>query len=209
VSAAIPVTWIDSTGATRSENFQPPNLVECGGCHGPNPDGSSDPMNVLGVRTGEMNRTHDYGGGVVENQIDHLAALRLFATTPPPTSMLERFSDPFGSDPVEPRARAYLQANCAHCHRPGTARDSSGLVLRIENTDPVTLGVCRRPTAADGTCGLTYDIVPGHPEQSVMICRMQLTSSRSMMPPLGRTVAHTEGIDVVSQWIAGMTGSCM
>ena len=185
VSPVVPVTWTDSTGTVQQENFQPPNIAQCGDCHGPGDDTSNDPTNILGIRTGELNLVYDYGGGVMQNQIDYIAALGWLDSTPPPTSTLEQFSAPFGADPVDPRARSYLQANCAHCHHPGTPRDSSGLVLTIENTDMLSLGLCKIPTMANGTGGNTYDIVPGNPAQSIMPYRMSLTSSTAMMPPLG------------------------
>jgi hypothetical protein len=41
-----------------------------------------------------------------------------------------------------------------------------------------------------------------------MIYRMQSTTPSIMMPEIGRSVVHTEGVSVVRDWISQMPGSC-
>jgi hypothetical protein len=76
---------------------------------------------------------------------------------------------------------------------------------------PANWGVCKIPTSAGGaTCGHTYDIVPGDPDRSIMICRMASTDLEVRMPPLGIRLVHAEGLALVRQWIASMPpeGGC-
>jgi hypothetical protein len=37
---------------------------------------------------------------------------------------------------------------------------------------------------------------------------MRATEPQIAMPEIGRSLAHDEAIDLVSQWIGGMTGAC-
>src|SRR3546814_2591245 len=50
--------------------------------------------------------------------------------------------------PLDARARAYLDINCAHCHSPTGPARVSGLWLDSANADPRALGVCTPPVAA-------------------------------------------------------------
>src|SRR5690606_327413 len=97
--------------------YRVPNVVECANCHG-----GTEEVTPIGPRTAQMDRAHDYGAGPV-NQIDHLASLGWFSEPPP--AERRRLADPFGDGDLESRARAYLDANCAHCHREGGAAGQS------------------------------------------------------------------------------------
>lgn len=110
-----------------------------------------------------------------------------------------------GSADVTLAARAYLDVNCAHCHRPGAAASNSGLDLRWEQDDPVKLGVLKRPVAAGrGSGGLEFDILPGHPEKSIITYRMGSKEAGVAMPELGKSTVHPEGLALVERWIREM-----
>jgi hypothetical protein len=69
--------------------------------------------------------------------------------------------------------------------------------------------VCKAPVAAGGgTGGRLFDIVPGKPDESILVYRMETTDPAGRMPELGRATTHTEGVDVVSEWIATLEGTC-
>jgi len=51
---------------------------------------------------------------------------------------------------------------------------------------------------------LTYDLFPGHPEQSILLARMQSTRPKEMMPQIGRSVVHEEGVALVRDWIQSL-----
>jgi len=103
------------------------------------------------------------------------------------------------------RARGYLDVNCAHCHRPGGAADTSGLDLRWGQAEPVRYGVEKRPVAAGrASADLQFDIAPGAPDASILVHRLESTDPGTMMPELGRSLVDREGLAVVRQWIAEM-----
>ena len=110
---------------------------------------------------------------------------------------------------VEARARAYLDINCGHCHSPEGAGDTSGLWLRQDVTTPGRLGVCKPPIAAgQGTGGNRWGITPGKPDESILHYRMASLDPGAMMPELGRSLVHEEGVELIAEWIAGMEGKC-
>lgn len=107
------------------------------------------------------------------------------------------------STPVAPAARAYLEANCAHCHRPGASASNSGLDLRWEQQDPAALGVMKRPVAAGRGAGPhLFAVVPGKPSDSILTYRMASTEPGVAMPELGKDTVDRDGLAVVSRWIA-------
>lgn len=199
--AKVNASWIDDAGTAHALEYRVPNSNQCLGCHG-----EAGRTDLLGPRTRQMNRDHDYGAGP-ENQIDHFAALGLFDVAPPPFADRQTLADPLGSGPLDARARSYLDANCAHCHNPDQSlATSSGLFLGIETTNPSALGVCRSPVAAgNGTGGFSYDVVPGDPAASIMVYRMASTDPEIKMPEMPTQLSDPEGVALISAWIASLT----
>ena len=113
------------------------------------------------------------------------------------------------SDSLDARARAYLDANCSHCHSDVGPADTSGLDLRPSVPFGPKFGECKTPVAAGGgSGGRLFDIVPGKPEDSIFVYRMQTTEPGDMMPELGRSTSHEEGVALIAAWIAAMDGGC-
>ena len=111
--------------------------------------------------------------------------------------------------PLDTRARAYLDANCSHCHNPVGPADTSG--LHLEATAPMgpNYGICKPPIAAGtGTGGRFLDIVPGNAEASIFSYRIESDNPAEMMPELGRSLVHEEGAALIRQWIDEMEGGC-
>lgn len=189
----VTVTYLDNAGESVTTPYLVPNLGQCANCHA-----QSDKMELLGVTTPQMN-----GPG----QLDTLAAAGLFDTAPA-AATLPALVDPFGAtdaDSLDERARAYLHANCSHCHTEGGAAESSGLRLSWDVTNTTQLGICKQPAAAGaGGASSTFDIHPGLPEESIMIDRMKSTKPAVKMPELPNLRVHTEGLALIEAWIAAM-----
>ena len=82
---------------------------------------------------------------------------------------------------------------------------NSGLNLDLEEDRPANLGVGKRPVAAGrGSGGLEVSIEPGRPDRSILVHRMASTEPAVMMPELGRSVVHTEGLALVSAYIRSL-----
>jgi uncharacterized repeat protein (TIGR03806 family) len=197
----VQVSWIDEMGVTQRNEYVIPNTNQCLTCHGQR--GVTAP---LAMRNDQLDRV-----GAGGNQVDAMAARGWFDVAPPPAAMRSRFAAP-GDETAEvaARARAYLHANCGHCHNPRDTSTASmtGLNLEASETTPVALGVCRRPAMAGaGAGGLSYDVVPGQPERSILLFRMRTTSARDRMPSLGLNFNDAAGASLVERWIRGMSGA--
>jgi hypothetical protein len=55
---------------------------------------------------------------------------------------------------------------------------------------------------------LLFDVVQGKPQESILAHRMEATTPKVMMPELGRTLVHQEGLALIREWIAAMRGTC-
>ncbi len=209
IGTTIPSHFIDLHGTERDNAYVVPTRGDCRQCHGKL--GSTD---TLGGKTLQMDRMHDYGSGP-ENQIDHLRDLGFFASDPEPASARQHLIDPMDTaQPLNERVRSYFDGNCAHCHRPGEyAASSSGMYLDYASTDPsqptTNWGLCKKPTSSGGgTCGRALDVIPGLPDESILMCRMEATQGIGRMPPLGRNFVDEDGLALVREWITALPGSC-
>jgi uncharacterized repeat protein (TIGR03806 family) len=200
----IPVTTITEAGESLAFTYRVPSGNECSNCHG----GVTD-IRPLGLRLDQLDHPFDYGAGP-ENELDHLDALGIFAE-PLPTDRTPLADPTDASAPLEDRARAYLHANCSHCHREGGAAQQSGLWLNIEITEPSRFGVCKPPAAAGrGTGGRSVDIEPGASERSIMTFRMASEEPGIKMPELPNVLSHAEGVTLITEWIDAMEpNDCM
>jgi len=197
--ARIDVSFVDAHGATRTVDYAVPNQNQCKECHQ-----LDKTLTPIGPKARNLNGTFAYSEGP-ENQLAHWSRLGLLTGAPRPDKAprTARWDDP--AEPVADRARAYLDANCAHCHNPRAVASNSGLFLNLEETRPAALGVGKGPVAAGrGSGGLRVGVDPGRPDQSILVYRMASTEPGVMMPELGRSIVHEEGLALVRAYIAGM-----
>ncbi|MCX4240994.1 SO2930 family diheme c-type cytochrome [Paraliomyxa miuraensis] len=196
--ADVRIQYTDEAGEPAEQIYIIPDENTCGSCHE-----RDDVLRVLGLTTAQMNVEVERDGQRV-SQLQWLADQGAIDGLPDPAT-LEAYPDPAGDAPLEARARAYLHGNCSHCHRPGGGGGSSGLKFYWWETDPAQFGVCKVPAAAGpGTGGHAFDILPGHPEQSIVVHRMASTDPEIKMPELPSLLADDFGVRLVSEWIAAM-----
>ena len=107
--------------------------------------------------------------------------------------------------PLEERARAYLHANCGHCH----SEHGGGTVpLRLEFSVPVAgmKAVRVRPLRGDFGLPDPHIIKPGDPYASTLYFRMA-KFGRDRMPHIGAERPDEGALALIEQWIAGMDAS--
>ncbi|MGN6498280.1 MAG: SO2930 family diheme c-type cytochrome, partial [Tsuneonella sp.] len=183
--ARVPVT----TPAGEHIEYRVPNKNQCKECHGLN--GA-----VIPIGPKARNLSHAWLESFVA--AGHLDKMPAVADTIP-------LWEDRANEPVPAVARGYLDANCAHCHQPGATASNSGLDLRWEQTDPKAYGVMKHPVAAGrGSGDLLFDVVPGKPDRSIRVHRMASTAPGVAMPELGKETVHTDGVEAVRKWIAGL-----
>ena len=170
--------------------YHVPNANQCKACH-VGPDKAIIP---IGPKLRNLN---------VAGQLAALVEAGVLVKMPEDAPATPDFRDE--ALPVAARARAYLDANCGHCHAPGHPADTSGLYLNLEEIDPLRLGVMKRPVAAGkGSGHLEFDIVPGDPEASILLNRMISQDPGAMMPELGRSLVDDEGVALLRAYIAAL-----
>ncbi|MFC7335395.1 SO2930 family diheme c-type cytochrome [Rhodocista pekingensis] len=204
--AVIPLTLAREDGSRERFAYVMPNANQCAGCHVDNL--ASRAFQPIGPKARHLNVDFDYPGGR-ENQLRHLAAAGYLTGAPEPAAAPRNADWRDTAQPLEARARAYLDINCGHCHNPAGAAKTSGLHLGAEVTDARELGFCKPPVAAgQGTGGHRFDIVPGRPHESILVYRLASVKPGAMMPELGRTLAHDQGVALIRDWVAAMAGRC-
>ncbi len=180
--------------------YKVPNQNQCKGCHSVN-----NQISPIGPKAGNLNRSVLINGSTL-NQLEYWASWDILDdfNSLDDTPRYAVWNDP-STGSLEDRARAYLDANCGHCHRPEGPANNSGLNLYFQETNKSKLGFCKLPVSAgQGSGGLPYDIVPGDPDQSIMIYRMSSTDPRAKMPEIGRQLIHKEGVELIREWIASL-----
>ncbi len=192
-------------GRQETFDYVAPTQNQCAGCHAPN--NTTRDLSPIGPKARHLNKPSSFQAGM--NQLDHwrlvgvLAADEAAGEDAPQNAVWDS-----AAFTLDQRARAYLDANCSHCHNPKGPADTSGLNLE-PNADGPALGRCKSPIAAgDGAGGRLFDIVPGHPDDSIVVFRMETTNPGAMMPELGRSLAHKEGVQLIRAWIEAMDGDC-
>ena len=186
-------------GSMKPITYAVPNKNQCKGCHAI--DGAITP---IGPKARNLN--HDFQYGVeTENQLARWVEAGLLADAPQPA---EAPSVPDWLDeaaPLEDRAKAWLDINCAHCHRREGPASNSGLFLTWGETDQTAYGIKKRPVAAGrGSGGLHFDIAPGEPDKSIVIYRVDSTEPGVMMPELGRSLTDPRAVELLRNWIASL-----
>ncbi|MEX2169267.1 MAG: parallel beta-helix domain-containing protein [Pirellulales bacterium] len=196
----VEANWVHADGKRRTLDYQVPSANQCLSCHAQ--DKKYEPLGPTAIN---MNRDHRYADGHA-NQLAYLVSRKMLAGAPEVEKIdrLAVFDDPHTGD-VAARARAWLDVNCAHCHSPSGSGGTSGLDLRRVQTDPAKFGVWKTPIAAGhGSGGFDYDIVPGKPEESILMFRLQSEDPGVMMPNVARRLVPTEAAELIRQWIAEM-----
>ncbi len=209
----VSLTLVDADGAREEAAYQVPDENQCAGCHVS--DMGTREFQPIGPKARHLNRDFAYvdaGAGaeiVTANQLQQWQRVGYLQGLPEGETVPRVADWQDQSESVDARARAYLDINCAHCHSEAGPANTSGLWLASDVSDPLRIGRCKLPIAAGhGTGGHSFDIVPGKPEQSILSYRMISTDPGVMMPELGRSVSHVEGVELIQEWIAGQQGAC-
>lgn len=192
------VSYLDQQGKKKTHAYVVPNMNQCKGCHN-----KAEKMMPIGPSAWQLNGEHDYGS-VKENQLKHWQAAGILAGYTGNAPKGVTWNDP-ATGSLDERARIWLDINCAHCHRGDGPASTSGLHLGWQEKDKLKLGVEKTPVAAGrGSGNLRFGIVPGKPDESILLYRIKSTDPGVMMPELGRTQMQPEAVALIREWIAKM-----
>ncbi len=195
------ITLIGKDGQSQAFPYHTPDMNQCKRCHT-----NEELMVPIGATARNLNRTIQTDEGEI-NQLDHWHGLGLLDGIPEDRDSIAKLPDWRDANhaSVTDRSRAWLDANCAHCHSPGGPAMVSGLDLSFDQAQPIRFGAYKPPVAAGrGSAGLRFSILPGEPEQSFLLRRVSSTELGVMMPPLGRSLPDGEAHQLLSLWIKEM-----
>lgn len=166
-----PIGWMSESGAERSTDYEIPSEVACVTCHQQGGD-----VALIGLRPRNLNIevTRD---GVAVNQLEYLASRALLSGASPDTvATVPAYED--GALDLESRARGYLDANCAHCHRPDAWKRSANQEFDFRYETPLEeTGILDDPREVEDA------LVDGE------------------MPYTGTTLIHDEGVGLVVEYL--------
>ena len=190
---------IRDAGGTHAQTWYYPSRKDCLVCH------NSHTPGVLGPKTRQMNRDLRYADGTTENQLRRWNRLELFSPALDEKDIgsfatLARATDTSRS--LEDRARSYLDADCAHCHRPG------GTVANFDaryETPLAAQQLVDGPVLIDEGVDRARVISPHDPWRSIALMRIE-TNDDTRMPPLARRTIDTHGVALLREWILSLPG---
>ncbi|WP_046758622.1 hypothetical protein [Kordia jejudonensis] len=187
-------------GVAKSTNYRIPSEVECFTCH------KSGTASVpIGMKPQNLNSMYDYVDGT-ENQLQKLIDEGYLEDNLPATiNTVVKWSDE--TQPIDLRVRSYIDINCAHCHQELSHCDYRPVRFAFdESADETNLGICVDPDTE--ISGMIKVVTPGLKERSVMYYRINTEAEEFRMPLLGRSIIHEEAVDLIGQWIDGLTNEC-
>ena len=193
---------INDGGTLRTQVWHYPSRSECLACH------TTASGYGLGFRTEQLNRNLTYGL-LTTNQISALNAAGYFSppATNHPATLPALAAATNAAFSLEYRARSFLAANCSQCHQPGGTARQANWDARI-TTPTASAGLVKSiPVNNYGIPG-NYIIAPQSPGNSVLFTRISARDLGSLpsiqMPPLDSTLADTQDVEIVSNWIMSL-----
>lgn len=182
---------VGETRAVGARTWTYPSRAECLQCH------TGAAGRSLGLELSQLSHAGD------ATQLSRWEDMELF-DGPLPTSV-SPLTDPADTGATdEARARSYLHANCASCHRPeGTGQGPADLRAGVALEE---MSICGQ-APQEGDLGVDGAVLldPGHPETSVIALRMHALDA-TRMPDVGSEVVDPLGVDIVDAWIRGLAG---
>ncbi|MBX7137138.1 MAG: PQQ-dependent sugar dehydrogenase [Oligoflexia bacterium] len=180
-------------GGARTQNWSYPGRAACFSCH------TSQAGTVLGVRTLQLNRNFNYSG-TIDNQLRAWNHIGLFAADIGAAGSFDAYSQ-YGDDTksIQTRARAYLAANCAHCHQPGIIR-SGEVDMRYSTLNAAMSLIGIAPSYGDLGINGALRVKVGNKSQSVLWQRIARTDE-FRMPLLASSIVDPTAVDLLGSWI--------
>lgn len=190
------VTWLDENNNQRSTNYRIPSEGECFVCHK-----SNEVAIPIGIKPQNINVPYNYVTGS-QNQLAKWIQMGYLENNIP-SNILTTVNYKDESQSIDLRARSYVDINCAHCHQNSSHCDYRPMRFAFsESVDLINMGVCVDTQDMAGfPAALSKVVTPGNTNRSMLHYRMNSTDPAAMMPLIGRSLVHEEGLQLIEAWI--------
>ncbi|MGJ8673055.1 cadherin domain-containing protein [Rubritalea sp.] len=186
---------IVENASTRTQSWRIPSRSECYQCH------HTGNNAVLGFSSRQLNYegTLEGGGGNFLTLLENAGYLSSVGVEPSALPVHHHPSD--DSINIQERVRSYLAVNCSYCHFEGNGAvpDSwSGQAdFSVEQMNLLH-------GEAIGAQVVDHDdrlIIPGDPENSIILSRASATNGYARMPPVGSNIVDPAGVALITEWV--------
>ena len=188
-----------AAGEIRQQTWYYPSRADCLACH------NAKTRGILGVKTRQMNRAVTYPSGRTDNELRAWNHLGLFEPAIDEAE-LAKFPTLAAADDetrsLQDRARSYLDANCAQCHRPG------GTVAYFDaryDTPLEQQELIGGPVLIDQGIDRPRVVAPHDIWRSIAFMRVN-TVDDIKMPPIARETIDQNGVKLLRDWITSLPG---
>jgi uncharacterized repeat protein (TIGR03806 family) len=194
----VPPSSVEVKRTVGGVTWSHPTRWHCLACH------TKEAGFALGPEIAQLNRSFNFPDGARNQLLQLERAGLLAAPLPAPTESLPALPDPHGAASLAARARSYLHANCAGCHRPRDGYEGR-MDLRFTTSLAATL-TCGVDSSFISFPDADQRIAPGDPARSVMVQFLR-SQGEIRMPLVGTTVVDEPGVTLLESWIRTL-GDC-
>lgn len=170
-----------------------PSSTQCNICH------TSAAKNSLGLELAQLNANSPMQD---INFIDYLSEAGYLAQTIASVESPELYALDDEDASSEERARSYLHSNCSGCHRNQGANNFMDFRYSVTLAN---MNICDvLPSFGNLGAANSRRLSPGNAEASTIVLRMN-TLEQHRMPPLASQAIDTVAVQVISDWINGLS----
>jgi uncharacterized repeat protein (TIGR03806 family) len=190
------ISWLDENNNVKSTNYRIPSQGECLVCHK-----SNDVPIPIGLKPQNINVNYTYSTGIRNQLAKWIEVGYLENNIPGNIQTTVNYKDT--SKPLDLRVRSYVDINCAHCHQNDSHCDYRPMRFAFsESASLSNMGVCVNTQDMSGfPSALSRIVTPININRSMLHHRLNSTNPAVMMPLVGRTLVHTEGVQLIEAWI--------
>ena len=192
------ISYLDEDGHPQTQIWSYPGRIDCQACHNDTAGG------VLGFNARQLNR-EVVSDGLSDDQMYRFSRAGMFAfdcSRSDLTKMPKLHGLADVTVGLEERVRSYLDANCSHCHQPGSRYGLwDGRIETPLYAQKIVGG--RAITHTDKNPNAVV-VQPGDLSNSFLYTRLSSTEPHLRMPALAHGVVDQQAVELVRQWILSL-----
>lgn len=194
--STISISWLNQNNVMQNVDYKTPSINDCKTCHDNN--GKSRP---IGIKPQNLNTTYPYTTGT-KNQLSKWIEFGYLENNLPAT-IVSTVDYKDTSKSLDLRVRSYFDINCAHCHQVGgNAEYMETIRMEFSKTNiSSNMGVCVVGNIQVPDIDHGKIVSPNNTSESTILYLLSTNQPNLIMPRIGKTMVHQEGIQLVTEWI--------